>query len=91
MRFSQYPFLRSGSKPLLSAVHKEYSVLKSKCASLKKQTCMDKNKNHPNGWFFLVEHSGVEPLTSSMRTRRTTNCANAPRRLCLPIIALSGQ
>ena len=29
---------------------------------------------------FLVEHSGVEPLTSSMRTRRTTNCANAPYR-----------
>ena len=24
--------------------------------------------------------SGVEPLTSSMRTRRTTNCANAPYR-----------
>ena len=31
----------------------------------------------------LVEHSGVEPLTSSMRTRRTTNCANAP---CMSII-----
>ena len=28
--------------------------------------------------FLVVEHSGFEPLTSSMRTMRATNCANAP-------------
>ena len=27
---------------------------------------------------FLVEHRGVEPLTSTMRMSRATNCANAP-------------
>ena len=27
----------------------------------------------------LVEHRGFEPLTSTMRTLRATNCANAPR------------
>ena len=27
----------------------------------------------------LVEHSGFEPLTSTMRMSRATNCANAPR------------
>ncbi len=27
----------------------------------------------------LVEHRGFEPLTSSLRTKRATNCANAPR------------
>ena len=26
----------------------------------------------------LVEHRGVEPLTSTMRMSRATNCANAP-------------
>ena len=35
-------------------------------------------KRQPFKVVFLVEHSGVEPLASSMRTRRTTNCANAP-------------
>ncbi len=29
----------------------------------------------------MVEHSGFEPLTSTMRMLRATNCANAPRRL----------
>ena len=28
--------------------------------------------------FLLVEHRGFEPLTFSLRTRRATNCANAP-------------
>ena len=27
----------------------------------------------------LVEHRGFEPLTSSLRTMRATNCANAPQ------------
>jgi hypothetical protein len=27
---------------------------------------------------FLVEHRGFEPLTSTLRTLRATNCANAP-------------
>ena len=27
---------------------------------------------------FLVEHRGVEPLTSTMRMLRAPNCANAP-------------
>ena len=26
----------------------------------------------------MVEHRGFEPLTSTMRTLRATNCANAP-------------
>ncbi len=30
----------------------------------------------------MVELRGFEPLTSSMRTKRATNCAIAPRRLC---------
>lgn len=30
--------------------------------------------------FFMVELRGIEPLTFSMRTRRATNCAIAPRR-----------
>ena len=29
----------------------------------------------------LVEHRGVEPLTSTLRTLRATNCANAPSKL----------
>ena len=29
----------------------------------------------------LVEHRGFEPLTSTMRTLRATNCANAPRMI----------
>ena len=29
---------------------------------------------------FVVEHRGVEPLTSTMRMSRATNCANAPYR-----------
>ena len=28
--------------------------------------------------FSLVEHRGFEPLTSTLRTLRATNCANAP-------------
>ena len=28
--------------------------------------------------FLPVEHRGFEPLTFSLRTRRATNCANAP-------------
>ena len=31
--------------------------------------------------FWLVEHRGFEPLTSTMRTLRATNCANAPRMI----------
>ena len=31
--------------------------------------------------WFLVEHRGFEPLTSTMRTLRATNCANAPRMI----------
>ena len=27
---------------------------------------------------FFMEHRGFEPLTSTMRTLRATNCANAP-------------
>ena len=30
---------------------------------------------------FLVEHRGVEPLTSTMRMSRATNCANAPNNM----------
>jgi hypothetical protein len=26
----------------------------------------------------MVEHRGFEPLTSTLRTSRATNCANAP-------------
>lgn len=29
----------------------------------------------------MVEHRGFEPLTSTMRTLRATNCANAPRMI----------
>ena len=32
----------------------------------------------PFRWYFLVELRGIEPLTSSMRTKRATNCATAP-------------
>ena len=31
----------------------------------------------------LVEHRGFEPLTSTLRTLRATNCANAPRTVLL--------
>ena len=31
--------------------------------------------------WYLVEHRGFEPLTSTMRTLRATNCANAPRMI----------
>ena len=43
-------------------------------------------KNPANAGLFnyLVEHRGVEPLTSTLRTLRATNCANAPRiRSCI--------
>ena len=36
---------------------------------------------------FLVEHRGVEPLTSTLRTLRATNCANAPYAVDSIIIA----
>ena len=36
-------------------------------------------KKEPSRRFLLVEHRGVEPLTSTMRMSRATNCANAPR------------
>ncbi len=35
---------------------------------------------------FLVEHRGFEPLTSTLRTLRATNCANAPRMNAISII-----
>ena len=35
-------------------------------------------KKEPSRRFLLVEHRGVEPLTSTMRMSRATNCANAP-------------
>ena len=46
------------------------------------------NQNgHPNGCpFRLVEHRGFEPLTSTLRTLRATNCANAPRMNAISII-----
>ena len=33
--------------------------------------------------FVLVEHGGFEPPTSTLRTLRATNCANAPSRLIM--------
>ena len=38
-------------------------------------------KKEPCKRFQLVEHRGVEPLTSTLRTLRATNCANAPYSL----------
>ena len=35
---------------------------------------------------FVVEHRGFEPLTSTLRTLRATNCANAPRVNAISII-----
>lgn len=32
-------------------------------------------------YIVLVEHRGFEPLTSTLRTLRATNCANAPYSL----------
>ena len=29
----------------------------------------------------MVEHRGFEPLTSTLRTLRATNCANAPHQI----------
>ena len=38
-----------------------------------------KQKNsHTNVTVLMVEHRGFEPLTSTLRTLRATNCANAP-------------
>ena len=39
---------------------------------------------------FLVEHRGFEPLTSTLRTLRATNCANAPYSDDLNMIAHQG-
>ena len=39
----------------------------------------------------MVEHRGVEPLTSTLRTLRATNCANAPYSVDLLIIAQHGR
>ena len=41
--------------------------------------CSQKNTTLTSG--NLVEHRGFEPLTSTMRTLRATNCANAPRMI----------
>ena len=38
-----------------------------------------------SGLLHLVELRGLEPLTFSLRTRRATNCAIAPRRPAGPI------
>ena len=45
-------------------------------------------KNDTAKWrcLFVVEHRGFEPLTSTLRTLRATNCANAPRMNALSII-----
>ena len=45
------------------------------------QTCLPKGH--------LVEHGGFEPPTSTLRTLRATNCANAPSRLIMIQQALS--
>ena len=44
-----------------------------------------KRKNQSYDWF-VVEHRGFEPLTSTMRTLRATNCANAP---CMRLVWLN--
>lgn len=44
------------------------------------------DQKKPEGFFRIppdvVEHRGFEPLTSTMRTLRATNCANAPYEIC---------
>ena len=42
-----------------------------------------KQDHHEGDPVFVVEHRGVEPLTSTMRMSRATNCANAPYRCLL--------
>ena len=37
-----------------------------------------RKKSYRSRIFFLVEHIGFEPMTSSMPWMRATNCANAP-------------
>ena len=44
------------------------------CKNIKKRTETLYQSFSP----FMVEHRGFEPLTSTMRTLRATNCANAP-------------
>ena len=48
--------------------------------------CCDSKKTTRMGGCFLVEHRGFEPLTSTLRTLRATNCANAPRMNAYSII-----
>ena len=47
------------------------------CKNIKKRTETLYQSFSP----FMVEHRGFEPLTSTMRTLRATNCANAPRMI----------
>ena len=43
------------------------------------KTYMKNKKSHLKWWdFLMVEPRGFEPLTSTMRTLRATNCAKAP-------------
>ena len=60
-----------------------------KSASASADADSEKKLFQPGSKFFeqgwnndtMVEHRGVEPLTSTLRTLRATNCANAPSKL----------
>ena len=53
------------------------------CKNIKKRTETLYQSFSP----FMVEYRGVEPLASTMRMSRATNCANTPCKFCLNSIA----
>ena len=54
------------------------------CKNIKKRTETLYQSFSP----FMVEHTGFEPVTSTMRMQRATNCANAPNILAIFYAAL---
>ena len=72
------PPLRREPPPPRPLVRREHPPpLRSGTTKARNRDC-DSGPSSPSGDGSRVEHRGFEPLTSSMRTKRATNCANAP-------------